>query len=87
MAPMEMPSHAFTYAGLSYEVRFHRMDGHWLATLHMNGQEEGKPLLPAPDELAASVCDDSVRAGYIAVAKWLITTAQWPDRERCALPS
>ena len=77
----EMPAHSFTYAGLSYEVRFHRMDGQWLATLYVSGSNHGKPLLPAPDDIAASTSDASVRAGYIGVAKWLVTTGRWPDWE------
>jgi len=79
--PPEMPAHSFTYAELSYEVRFHRMDGQWLAALYVSGSTYGRPLLPAPDDIAASSCDESIRAGYIGVAKWLVQTGQWPDRE------
>ena len=76
-----MPAHSFTYAGLTYEVRFHRVDGQWLATLYVSGNNYGKPLLPAPDDIAAFASDDSVRAAYVGVAKWLVKTGQWPDRE------
>ena len=70
----EMHSHVFTYSGVTYEVRFHRMDGQWFATLYVSGSEDGRPLLPIPDEVTAGVSDQSIRSGFIGVAEWLVKT-------------
>jgi hypothetical protein len=78
----EMSAHSFTYAGLTYEVCFHQIDGEWLATLHVSGSNHGRPLhAPAEDTAAASNDKLKIRAGYIGIAKWLVQTGQWPDRE------
>jgi hypothetical protein len=78
----EMSAHPFTYAGLTYEVRFHRMDGQWLATLYMHGSNHGRSLRAAADDVLTTSKDRmTIRAGYVAVAKWLVQTGQWPDRE------
>jgi hypothetical protein len=69
-----MAPHEFNHSGVAYEVRFQRADNQWFATLYVEGQEQGWPLLPSPDELSVQLSDDAIRVGFIAVAEWLVKT-------------
>ena len=81
IAARAMPSHVFTDSGLIYEVRFHRSEGQWLATLYVADSEDGQPLLPIPEEVAAGIADQSLRSGFIGLAEWVVKTGRWPDLE------
>lgn len=69
-----MTPHGFSHAGVAYEVRFRRMDNQWFATLYVEGEEHGMPLLPSPNDISIQLSDEAVRVGFIAVAEWLVKT-------------
>ena len=71
-----MAPHEFSFSGVAYEVRFQRADNQWFATLYVEGQEQGWPLLPSPDELSVRLSNEAIRVGFIAVAEWLVKTGR-----------
>ena len=75
-----MEPHHFEEAGVAYEVQFHLMRGRWMASLR--GQRDQRPVLlhPLPGESAEPMSDAARRAGFIAVAKWLVKTGRHAAR-------
>ena len=77
--------HAFTDAGVTYEVCLHRVDSQWFASLDIAGGGHRRPLRPFPDEISADLSFSAIRSGFIAAAEWLVKTGRWPDAESRSL--
>jgi hypothetical protein len=71
--------HLFSHAGAHYEVRLRHIDGSQFAALHLAGTSFSRLLHPFPDEIPVGLSEHSRKAGYIAVAEWLVNTGRWPD--------
>jgi hypothetical protein len=75
-----MEPHTFEEDGTSYEVHFYLMRGRWLASLNWSGQERPFLLHPLPGEVVGPMSDEARRAGFIAVARWLVRTGRHRTR-------
>ena len=80
-----MLSHVFSHDGATYIVSFRQVDGQWLAALYRRGDDFVRPLFRFTEEEVGQFSDDAIRAGYIAVAKWVANGGMWgewaPDEE------
>jgi hypothetical protein len=78
--PSALAPYRFRHSGRVYDVRFTPSADKWIATLHRDGDESGRPLIGVTDELAAELYDVAIENGFTSVAEWLVTTGQWSDR-------
>ena len=73
-----MLAHAFSHDSAAYHVSFTRMDGQWFATLSRPDRALSRALPAFVDEGLGPFSDGATRAGYIALAEWLVKNADWP---------
>jgi len=74
-----MLSHVFSYDGAAYIVTFRKVDGRWLAALHRRGDAFVRLLPPYVEEHPDRYSDHAIRAGYIAVARWITSGGIWGE--------
>ena len=74
-----MLAHVFSHDSAAYQVSFTRMDGQWFATVSRPDRALSRALPAFVDEGLGPFSDSATRAGYIALAEWLVKTADWPD--------
>jgi hypothetical protein len=79
-----MDPHHFEEAGVAYEVQFHQMRGRWVASLRGHASQRPVLLHPLPGETAGPMSDEARRAGFIAVARWLVITGRHAARVAAA---
>ena len=76
-----MLSHVFSHDGAAYIVTFRQLDGQWLAALHRRGDAFVHFLPPFAAEHVGRYSDRAIRAGYIAVARWIANGGIWSERK------
>jgi hypothetical protein len=81
LAGSETVLHVFSHAGAHYEVHLRNIEGAEFAALRPAGTSSFRMLHPFPDEVPVGLSDHSRKAGYIAVAEWLVKTGRWPEGE------
>jgi hypothetical protein len=81
-----MLAHAFSHDSAAYQVSFTRMDGQWFATISRSDRALSRPLPAFVDEGLGPFSDGATRAGYIALAEWLVKNADWPDADDAGAP-
>ena len=79
-----MLSHVFSYDGAAYIVTFRQVGGQWLAALHRRGDGFVQLLPPYAQEHAGRYSDGAIRAGYIAVARWITSGGTWGEKRLSA---
>jgi hypothetical protein len=72
-----MLPHAFAHDAVNYIVSFELTEGEWCAALR--GDRDGSVVpLPAFNEQKQGHSEAAIRAGYIAVAEWLVRSGPHP---------
>lgn len=74
-----MLPHAFSHQDTGYEVSFRRIDSQWFAALCRSGSPVSCSIKPFTAEQIGSFSDEAVRAGYIALAEWLVKQGNSPE--------
>lgn len=88
LPPSAMAPYRFRHSGHVYDVRFTWTAHCWSATLHRNGDDQGRQLITFTDGLACELSDVAIRNGFASVAEWLVKTGQWcepPDGDAVIL--
>jgi hypothetical protein len=74
-----MLSHAFSHDDAHYEVSFQRADGQWFGALQRHGHPSRRALPLFAEEIVCAFSEDAIRAGYVALAEWIVRERSWPD--------
>jgi hypothetical protein len=75
-----MLSHVFSHDEASWIVTFRNVEGTWLAALHRRGDAFVHLLPPVAAEHVGRYSESAIRAGYIAVAKWIASGGLWLEK-------
>ncbi len=75
-----MLSHVFSYDGAAYIVTFRQVVGEWRAALHRRGDAFVHLLPPYAEEQPGRYSEHAIRAGYIAVARWITSGGIWGEK-------
>jgi hypothetical protein len=75
-----MLSDVFWYEGAAYIVTFRKVDGQWRAALHRRGDGFVHLLPPCAEEHPGRYSDDAIRAGHLAVARWITSGGIWGEK-------
>ncbi len=68
-----MLPYVFAYDGATYVVSFKRVEDQWRAALYRREDSSIRELSPyTPSPELPGFSEQAIRAGYIAVAEWLV---------------